>query len=120
MAIASRFLPGSRNDQSGSFIPHRAWANQLFKMLANLFFGGNLSDSINGFRAVNKNKFKTLNVDADGFAIEYQSSIRAMKLKQKIKEIPTIEGNRIGRKSGAKSIPVGLNILKVLIREIFS
>jgi glycosyltransferase involved in cell wall biosynthesis len=118
MAIASRFLPDSRNEESGSFLPLRAWANQFFTLLANLFFGGKLSDTINGFRAVKKDKFKELKVDAEGFAIEYQMSIRAMKLKQKIKEIPTIEGQRIGGCSTAYSIPTGLKILKVLLKEI--
>lgn len=118
MAIASRFMPESRNDESGKFLPWRAWGNQFFTFLANLIFRGNLSDAINGFRAVKKDKFKELKVDAEGFAIEYQMSIRAIKLKQKIKEIPTIEGERIGGQSTAKSIPTGLKMLRVIFKEI--
>lgn len=118
MAIASRFLPESRNDESGKLFPLRAWGNQLFTLLANIIFGGKLSDSINGFRAVRKDKFKELKVDAEGFCIEYQMSIRAMKLKQKIKEIPTIEGERIGGKSTANSIPTGIKFLELIFREI--
>lgn len=119
MAIASRFLPQSHNDESDKFIPLRAWGNQLFTFLANLFFRGNLSDSINGFRAVRKDKFKELKVDASGFAIEYQMSMRAMKLGQKVKEIPSIESQRIGGESTAKTIPTGFKILRVLLREIW-
>ena len=118
MAIASRFLPASRSDDSDSATPYRSWGNKSFTFLANLFFGGRLSDSINGFRAVKKDKFKELNLNAEGFAIEYQMSIRALKLKQKIKEIPTIEDHRIGGKSTAKTIPLGLKLLKILFKEI--
>jgi len=119
MAIASRFLPEAQNEQSSSFFPYRAWGNQVFTFLANLLFGGNLTDAINGFRAIKKDKFQELKIDAEGFAVEYQMSIRAKKLNQKIQEVPTIEGQRIGGKSTAKAIPTGLRILKVLLREIW-
>ena len=119
MAIASRFLPGALNEESGKLLPLRLWANKAFTFLANLFFGGNISDSINGFRAMRRDKFMDLHVDASGYAIEYQMSIRALKKGYRIKEIPTIEGQRIGGESGAKAVPVGLKILKLLIREIF-
>jgi len=118
MAIASRFLPGASYEESDFLIPYRALANRLFAFLANLFFRGNLSDPINGFRAVKKDKFKEFKVDASGFAVEYQMSIRAMKLGQKIKEIPTQERKRIGGKSKCKSIPVGSDLLKILLKEI--
>lgn len=119
MAIASRFLPGAINEESGKLFPLRLWANKVFTLLANLFFGGKLSDSINGFRAIKRERFYDLKLNAEGYAIEYQMSIRAMKLKYKIKEIPTIEGQRIGGESGAKAVPVGLKILRLLCREIF-
>ena len=119
MAIASRFLSQSRSEDSGKMFPIRNWGNQFFTFLANLFFGGHLTDAINGFRAVKKEKFKELKVEAEGFGIEYQMSIRAMKIGQKIKEIPTIEGQRIGGKSTAKTLPTGIKLLKVLFKEIF-
>lgn len=119
MVIASRFLPQSRNDQSDSLFPYRAWANKSFTFLANFFFRGKLSDSINGFRAIRKDKFKELKLDSKGFTIEYQSSIRALKSGYKIKEIPTIEHVRIGGQSKAGSFPVGLDLLKLLLREIW-
>ncbi len=118
MAIASRFMPGASSEDLGAFIPYRDWANKIFTFLANLFFDGGLTDSINGFRAVKKEKFEELKVDAQGFSIEYQMSIRALKLKQKIKEMPTLEQKRLGGQSTSRSIPTGLKMLKILIREI--
>lgn len=118
MVIASRFMPGASSEDLGAFIPYRDWANKIFTYLANLFFGGGLTDSINGFRAIKKDKFRELKVNAEGFSVEYQMSIRAMKLGHKIKEIPTVESPRIGGQSTAKTIPTGFKILKILFKEI--
>lgn len=120
MSIASRFTNGSRNEEDDSILPLRAWANRAFTLLGNLFFGGNVTDSINGFRAIRKDKFFALNLDAEGFAIEYQMTLRALKAGYKIMEIPTIESNRIGGESTAHAIPTGLKVLRVLIREIIN
>lgn len=123
IAIASRFAKGSKNEEDDELIPLRKWANQAFTLLANMFFNRSMpfiTDTINGFRGVRRQRMLDLNLTAEGFAIEYQMSIKAMKKKYKVKEIPTIEGARIGGKSKAKSIPTGWKILKVLLKEIFT
>ncbi len=121
MAIASRFMPGSRNEEDGKMLPLRAWANRAFTLLANIAWNKNsyMTDTINGFRSITKAAFDKLNVDAQGYAIEYQMSIRAMKSGLKVKEIPTIESDRIYGKTKAKSLPTGTLFLKCLIREFF-
>ncbi len=123
IVIASRFMKGARNEEDASLLPLRKWANQIFTLLVNIFFnrtGTYITDTINGFRGIKKDKLKELKLNAEGFAIEFQMTIRALKKRFKIKEIPTIEGERIGGKSKAKSIPTGLKILKVLLQELFS
>src|SRR5262249_37856683 len=119
LAIASRFLPGSRNDEAESALPLRAIAHRGFTLAAGMLFGGRVSDTINGFRAIRRDRFLELAPDAEGFAIEFQISIRAMKKRLRIAEIPTIEGDRIGGESTAYSIPTGLKVLRVLLREIW-
>lgn len=121
MAVASRFLAGSTNEEDNLHLPWRAWANRAFTLTANILWnkkGRYITDTINGYRAITKDAFRKLNTDADGFVIEYQMSIRAMKLNFKIGEIPTIEENRIGGESTAKSLPTGLLFLRYLLREI--
>lgn len=122
MAIASRFLPGARNEEDDQVFKFRAWANRSFTFLANLFFnreGKYVTDTINGYRGIRKRIFDLLKPDAVGFVIEYQMTIRAMKKGLKICEIPTFEGARIGGESQAKSIPTGLIFLRYLLREVF-
>ena len=119
MAIASRFLPGSRNEEDDQTLPLRAWANRAFTWLANVLWnrGAYITDTINGYRAVTRKAFNAMAPDAAGFMIEYQLSIRAMKLGLKYVEIPTAEGARIGGESKAKSIPTGLRFLRFLLKE---
>ncbi len=121
LAIASRFMKTSRNEEDDQFFKPRKWANQAFTWLANVFFrkhGPYVTDSINGYRAITKKAFLTLELDAQGFAIEYQMTMRAMKKRLTIKEIPTTEGDRIGGKSGSAAVPTGLSFISYFLREL--
>lgn len=119
MAVASRFMNGSMNEEDTQRIKPRAWANRAFTFCANVFFHGHITDSINGYRAITKDAFRRLRLDADGFAIEYQMTIRALKLRMRIADIPTHESPRIGGQSTAIAIPTGLRVLRILLQEIF-
>lgn len=122
MAICSRFLPESRNEEDDAKLPFRKWANQTFTWLVNKSFnksGTYITDTINGFRAFKKEALLGLGLTAEGFAIEFQSTIRGLKKRYVIKEIPTIEGDRIGGESKAKSIPTGLRFVKLYLKELF-
>ena len=118
MAIASRFMKGSRADDSDIPLPIRGIGNKFFTIIANIIWGGHLADSINGFRGIKKSKFQEINPDAQGFGIEYQISIRALKSKFKIKEFPTYEGDRIGGKSTAHTFATGWLFIKLILREL--
>lgn len=118
LVIASRFMTGSRNEEDDQIFKFRAWANRMFTWLVNVFWQPSVTDSINGYRGIEKKKFNRLSLDAQGFAIEFQMTIRAAKLGYKIYEIPTLEGNRIGGKSGSAAIPTGLQFVGVLLREV--
>lgn len=122
IAIASRFLARSRNEEDDQVWKWRKWANQGLSFLANICFRKTrpyITDTINGYRAIKKDVFNNLKLDAEGFAIEYQMTMRAMKRGLRIKEIPTIEGNRIGGKSGSDAIPTGIQFILYFIRELF-
>lgn len=120
MAIASRFMKGARNEEDDLTFPWRAWANRVFTFLASSIWRGRITDTINGFRGVKKDSFITMKPTTHAFTIEYQMSIRALKLKMKVAEIATYEGDRIGGVSKAKSIPVGIMFTKFLIKELFT
>jgi len=118
MVICSRFLPEGANEEDDLVFPWRAWANRAFTKIANFLWGGRLTDSINGFRAIRKDAFNKLKPDGPGYVIEYQLSIRALKKELRVAEIPTIEGQRIGGESYAESLPTGFLFLRFLYREL--
>ncbi len=121
LIIGSRMIEGARNEEDDKFLKFRKWANNIFNFLANLFFnnGNYVSDSINGFRGLTKERFIKLKCDEKYYAIEYQMTIRSMKRGYKIKEFATVESDRIAGVSQAPSIPTGLTFVRALIKEIF-
>jgi len=119
LAIASRFMKGSRNEEDDKCIKLRKWVNQLFTLFVNWCFGGSLTDSINGYRAIKKQSFDQLHLDAEGFAIEFQMTMRALKAGMKIREFPTKEGNRIGGVSTSYAMPTGFQFIRVFLREVW-
>jgi glycosyltransferase involved in cell wall biosynthesis len=122
MVIASRMCRGARNEEDAQVIKLRKWANNVFNLIVNVLWnrGPNsyITDSINGYRGFSREAWEKLRPDGAGYTIEYQSTIRALKLRMRIAEFPTIEGERIGGESQAKSIPTGLRFLKLLMHEI--
>ncbi|MDD5657492.1 MAG: glycosyltransferase family 2 protein [Elusimicrobia bacterium] len=121
MVIASRMMRGAFNEEDVHWLRPRKWVNQAFTLAANLLWnrGPYVTDTINGFRAVRRAAFQAMACDADGFVIEYQMSIRAMKRALKITELPTREGQRLGGRSTARSLPTGLLFLRFLWRELW-
>jgi glycosyltransferase involved in cell wall biosynthesis len=118
MAIASRFMEGSKNEEDEALFPLRKWVNMAFTRCANMIWHGKVTDSINGFRGFHREAFLRMNPQVSGFVIEYIMTIRALKLGLKIKELPTIEGQRIGGSSKSKSVPTGIEFLGNLFHEI--
>ena len=120
MVIASRFLEEARNEEDDKLFKWRKWANQCFTWLVRMRWGGHITDTINGFRAVKRSKLIEMNTEPTGFDIEFQMSIRALKLGHRVTEIQAIEGDRIGGKSTAESFPTGLLMARRFLKELFN
>jgi glycosyltransferase involved in cell wall biosynthesis len=120
MVIASRMMRGARNEEDDHLLRWRKWANLSFTALANMMWNrqGRVSDTINGFRAIRREAWDAMHLDATDYAIEYQSSIRAFKLGLSVAEFPTCEAPRIGGESYAYSLPTGWRFLRLLWQEL--
>lgn len=121
LVIASRFMAGARSeDHDKPLFASRQWGNLMFTWLANFLWARStpITDTINGYRAITRQAFERLRLDGEGYAIEFQMSIRALQLGLRVLEIPTTESDRIGRGvSKLSAIPVGLQFLRLLLRE---
>ena len=82
--VISRFGKGSINLDAGKI---DTFGNKMFTFFANLFFRGNLTDSLNESRIITRDAFNELKFESCGLDSTYQMSIRGLKNKQKYFEI---------------------------------
>lgn len=119
MVIATRMAQGGHNEEDELLLPWRKWANQVLNAMANWTWnrGPYVTDSINGFRAITKKAWERLAPNGAGYTIEYQTTIRSMKLGLRIAEFPTYEAGRIGP-GGSPSLASGIAFLKLFAHEM--
>lgn len=113
----SRFIQGGGTDDMEWY---RRVGNWAFKILVSLNFGGRYTDLCYGFNAFSTSVLSRLNLDADGFEIETQMNIRALREKLKICEVASFEAARKYGVSNLRTFPDGWRVLKVIVNERFS
>jgi len=118
LVIASRFAKGSVSDDSDDPYKIRRVGNIFFSRLARLFWGGNITDSINGYRLIRRDLLKSLNQDAQGYNIEIQQTVRCLKLKKRVVEIPTKELERVGPAKHSPTFKMGSQFTRVMLKEL--
>jgi|SRR3989344_1222809 len=97
--------------------PSHRLPNRFFTLLTNILFLGNIKDLNCGIKIFNVDKFHNL-VDTDGWDLEAQVSIKALKKRYKIKQVPINYKLRYGGHSKIK-IKDGFIILFRIIKERF-
>ena len=120
LVIASRMMPGAVNEEDENVFKWRKTANLIFNWMANTAFrksGPYITDSINGYRAIRRSLMQRLELDATDYTIEYQMTIRALRLGATVVEFPTHEYPRIAGETGAQSIPTGLRFARRFLAE---
>ncbi len=113
LVIAKRFGEGKSYD----ITPIRKIGNWILTILINMASGVRLVDSQNGFRAIRRDALKKMNINADGFDIEAEMTMKAGKLKLRVTEIPTIEDNREFGVSHLNTWRDGFKIFMRIIHE---
>ena len=121
MVIARRLGPKSINKEDHKFFKIRKWVNIVFNLTANILWNRNeyVYDTINGFRAITREAWNKIEIDANGYTVEYQCTIRCFKENIGIVEFPTHELQRIGSKSGSPAFHTGVAFIRLLLNEIF-
>ena len=112
--LVTRFGKGSVNLDAGII---DTFGNKMFTFLANVFFGGYWTDTLNESRIISKKAFQELNFNAMDLSSTQQMSIRGLKRRQKICEILGNEGERIGGVRKMKPLPVGASLSLRIIKE---
>lgn len=113
-AKGSRFLQGGGTDDMGM---DRYLGNLGFTVLVRMLFGGYYSDLCYGYCAFWKRVLPQLNLQADGFEIETEMNIRALKSGLKVTEVPSFEHPRIHGASNLNTFRDGWRVLKKIFAE---
>jgi glycosyltransferase involved in cell wall biosynthesis len=119
LAAGADFVKGTRFAQGGGtadMSPLRRLGNRGLVFAVRLLIGGRCSDLCYGYIAFWKRVLPQLDLDADGFAIETQMSVRALAAGLKVAEVPSFESRRLHGKSNLRAIPDGWRALKAILR----
>jgi dolichol-phosphate mannosyltransferase len=119
LVIASRFAPKAKSDDSDDPFYIRKVGNLFYTLLSRIFWRTGVTDAINGFRIVNRKAQIYISQDVKGHVIEFQQTIRMAKANFIVKEIPTIELERIDpEERKAKTMHMGLRFLRQVFFEL--
>ena len=114
LAHVSRFGKNSVSEDAGAL---DRFGNKMFTFLVNVFFGGHLTDALNGFRIIKREIMLDLKTDAQFLNIEQQICIRALKKRYEIHEIEGKEPKRIGGIRKMRPLIVGAQLSWQIIKE---
>lgn len=113
-AKGTRFMQGAGSADISSL---RSLGNWGLTLLVRLLFGGSYTDLCYGYNAFWREFVPVLHLDGDGFEIETEMNIRALRKKLRIFEVPSYEYPRINGVSNLQTFPDGWRVLKTILRE---
>lgn len=117
------FVKGSRclgDGDSDDFTWVRRLGNRSLLSLVNGLFGQPFTDLCYGYCAFRRSHLDRLNLTADGFEIETQLVVHAVKAGLRIAEVPSVELVRIGGISNLRVLRDGPRVLRTIVRERLS
>lgn len=99
MVIASRMMGGSDEFHGNTSNYLRMIGGGLITLIINLRYKTQLTDVLNGFRAIKRDVFLSLKLKANDFDIEHEMIIRCLRMGFKVKETASHEYERKWGKS---------------------
>ncbi|HLZ56814.1 MAG TPA: glycosyltransferase family 2 protein [Ktedonosporobacter sp.] len=113
-AKGSRFMRGGGSHDI-TFV--RTTGNFLLSRFVNLLYWTNFTDLCYGYNVFWKYCLNYINVDTDGFEVETLISLRILRAKLKIIEIPSFEYPRVHGASNLNTFRDGWRVLKTILKE---
>jgi len=116
VAAGSRFL----NSQTAVTTKLNQIGNHLFNLTIMSLTGKRVTDSQTGFRAIKREVLEKLNLQADGYEIETEITVKSLKNGFTFRELPiTVERRKFGA-SKLKIIEDGKRILETILTTSFA
>jgi glycosyltransferase involved in cell wall biosynthesis len=95
----------------------RRIGNGALLVAVRLLFGGRYTDLCYGYIAFWKRVLPRLDLDAEGFEIETQMNVQALRSGLRVTEVPSFEFRRIHGKTNLRTFPDGWRVLRMILRE---
>jgi glycosyltransferase involved in cell wall biosynthesis len=114
------FVKGSRFIAGGGSLditPFRRAGNRALLRLVNTLYETNLTDLCYGFCAFHRRYLDVLDLTANGFDIEAQMTIHAIRAGLRIAEVPSLELPRRSGRSNLHAIRDGRLVLEAILRD---
>jgi glycosyltransferase involved in cell wall biosynthesis len=118
MVVGSRFLGGSEEFSATPTQMIRTMGNISLSVLINLRWKTDLSDVLNGFRAIKRELAVALALSSDSAAVEVEMVVKALRKGRRVINVPTHE---FSRRHGATRLDVwkeGVRIYLCLFRNL--
>lgn len=114
------FVKGSRFAEGGgssdiSFV--RRAGNDVLRRLVNTLYGVEFTDLCYGLCAFRRDSLDALALTSDGFEIETEIAVRAIKAGLRIGEVPSFESPRLNGESNLRAWRDGTRVLRTLLTE---
>jgi glycosyltransferase involved in cell wall biosynthesis len=120
LVAGADFVKGSRHIETGGsadFTRIRSAGNRGFVTLANLLYRSHFTDLCYGYCAFWRHHLDALALSADGFEIETQLVLNAVKVGLQIEEVPSFELERRAGTSNLNAFRDGKRVLRTLLSE---
>nr|MDO8109494.1 glycosyltransferase family 2 protein [Candidatus Sigynarchaeota archaeon] len=118
IVIGSRFLATDAGylgrEKNTKFVKN--FGNKFFSILLWIFTRKTVHDTQSGYRAFRARKVKRLNLCSDGFRIEMEMTVKALRRGYRVTEV-AINNGQGHRKSHLKIFPDGVKIAMTVLRE---
>lgn len=114
------FVKGSRFIAGGGSLditPFRRLGNKFLLTVFNSVFDSELTDLCYGFCAFHRRYLEVLSLQATGFEIEAEMTVRAMQSGLRVAEVPSMEMPRRYGQSNLRAVRDGFRVLNTVLRD---
>ena len=110
----SRF---ARRGGSADISLFRRWGNASLRYAVNRLYRADLTDLCYGYCAVRRSALPVLDLRCDGFEIETEMTVRALREGLRVTEVASFEAPRRYGSSHLNAVRDGIRVLRTLLRE---
>jgi glycosyltransferase involved in cell wall biosynthesis len=110
----SRF---ARRGGSADISLFRRCGNATLRFAVNRLYGAHLTDLCYGYCAVRRSALPVLDLRCDGFEIETEMTVRALRAGLRVAEVASFEAPRRYGSSHLNAVRDGVRVLRTLLRE---